>query len=490
MKKVKYSCVVLVVLASIGFTPSGYAQTFPVLPSPNYDVNHAALVKGTVSQDGGSGIAGILVKLKNSSGRVISNTLTDDLGQYELTAKAEADNYSLEIEYPVDGFSILTAPAAFALSGSQMVNGKDFTLVRNPNTLTVCDVYEPTLAPWGLSSAVYLNLKKPEISTAYNSVKLFTSATTREEELQVINSNGGEDARVPRLEVGATVYHEAPGSSSSINSYMEFAKSNIGGSQNLVVPASTTYTYYDISSGNTWTSGNLSDANYATNGNNVQLQIAAEATITSTINGGNVAFSVASNSNAGACLVYTYSSDPLPVRLVSFEATKQKNEPTFLEWTTAEEELSKEFQIERSSNATDWSTIGVVPTTNQGVSLAEYQYYDYENVGGTTYYRLKILDIDGSYAYSRIRSVTDGPSVNKLTLFPNPISSSQQKLQFDNLPSELQKIELVSITGMVAYSIEKPSAEGISMDGISKGFYIVNAVLQNGQVLSSRLLIN
>lgn len=448
-----------------------------MLPSPNYNVDHTSLVSGAVSQDGGNGIPGILVKLKNSGGSVISYGLTDDQGNYELSAKAEPDNYTLEIEYPSDGFSVVSSPSVFPLSGSQTENGMDFTLKRNPNTLTVCDAYSSTLTPWGLSSDVFLNIKKPDISIPYSSVKLFTSATTSHPELQIVNTNNSEPARVTRLEVGAIVYHEAPGSSSSVNSFMEFAKNNIGGSQNLVVPASTTYTYYDISSGKTWTSSNLSNGAYATNGNDVQIQIAAGAEITSTISGGNATFSVATNANAGACLVYTYPSDPLPVRLISFDATKQNGEPALLKWKTAEEELSKEFQVEKSVNAIDWTTIGAVPTTNKGVSVAEYQFYDNENWVGTTYYRLKMVDLDGSFAYSRIRSLTGSESADKLALFPNPISSSGQRLQFDNLPSQLQKLELVSIAGIVAYSIEKPSSEGINIEGVSKGLYIVKAVL-------------
>ncbi|MCF2443377.1 T9SS type A sorting domain-containing protein [Dyadobacter sp. CY345] len=97
--------------------------------------------------------------------------------------------------------------------------------------------------------------------------------------------------------------------------------------------------------------------------------------------------------------------------------------------------------------------------------------------------------MDGSFAYSQIRSLTGSESADKLALFPNPISSSGQKLQFNNLPSQLQKIELVSIAGIVTYSIEKPSSQGINIEGVSKGLYIVKAILQNGQMFSSRLLI-
>jgi hypothetical protein len=489
-KRIKYRKPLFLALIVFGFTKSGYSQTFPVLPSPYYNERHVSFVKGSLVQDGSSGIAGILVKLKNAAGDVISSALTNDEGNYTLTAKAESGNYSLEIEYPSEGYTLISSPSVFSLSGNQTQNGMDFYLNTNPNTLTVCDAYTSGLIPGGLSSTVSLNINKPDISIAYSAVKLFTSAMTNDPELDIENTNDSESARITRLEVGAIVYHQAPGSSSSINSFMEFAKNDIGGSQNLVVPASATYTYHDLSSGKTWTSGNLSNAAYATDGSAVQIQIAADAQITSSLSGGEATFTtIGTNVNAGACLVYTYASNPLPVRLVSFDATKQNGEPALLKWKTAQEELSKEFQVEKSMNAIDWTTIGTVATTNKGVSLAEYQFYDNENWVGNTYYRLKMVDMDGSFAYSQIRSLTRSESADKLALFPNPISSSGQKLQFTNLPSQLQKIELISIAGIVTYSIEKPSSQGINIEGVSKGLYIIKAILQNGQIFSSRLLI-
>jgi hypothetical protein len=485
----KYNKLAFLALIIFSINNAGYSQTFPVLPSPNYDIDHTSLVRGTVSQNGSGGIAGILVKLKTSDGNVISYTLTNNQGAYELSAKAETDNYTLEIEYPSDGFSVTSSPSVFSLSANQVETGKDFKLERKSNTLTVCDVHSLELTPWGLSSNVYLNLTKPDISTPYSSVKLFTSAMTSHPELQIVNTNNNEPARVTRLDVGAIVYHEAPSSSSNINSAMEFAKSNIGGSQNLLVPASTTYTYYDISSGKTWTSSNLSNAAYNTDGSNVQIQIAASAEITSTINGGNATFSVSTNANAGACLVYTYPSDPLPVRLISFDVTSQNGEPALLKWKTAEENLSREFQVEKSMNAREWTKVVSIPTTNRGTYISDYQYYDNEIWEGTTYYRLKMVDQDGSYSYSTIRSLNGNNASVKLTVFPNPISaSSGQMLQFSKLPSPAQKIEIFSISGALIHSVETPDSEGINIGQLEKGLYIVKVILQNGQIMSSRII--
>jgi hypothetical protein len=490
-----YLKVVVLALGILFISKLGYAQTFPVLPNPNYDVAHTSLVKGTVTQNGSGGIAGILVRLKSSDGNIISNVLTDDLGNYELTAKATATNYTLEIQYPTDGFSVSSSPSVFTLADNEVKTGMDFNLERKANTLTVCDVHSLTPTNWGANpSPVYLNLTKPNVSTVFNSVKLFTSAATSHPLLEVQNTNAVEPARVTLLNVGANVTHGYPPASSShtINSAMEFAKNDAfgDGSDNLVIPGATKYTYYNISSGETWSSSNLSDAAYNTDGTNFQIRILATGIITSTITGGNASTNVQTNANAGACLVYTYSSDPLPVSLISFDVTGAKGEPNLLKWKTAEETKSKEFQVEKSHDAREWYTIGTVSTVNKGVHVAEYQLYDSEIWSGTTYYRLKMVDLDGSFSYSKIRRIS-GDKSSKAVVFPNPIApESGQKLRFDGVPSQIQKIEFVTISGSLAHKIDYPDTNEVSVDQLAKGLYVVKLIFQNGQILSSRLLIN
>lgn len=492
--RTKYLKVVVLALGILFISKLGYAQTFPVLPNPNYDVAHTSLVKGTVTQNGSGGIAGILVRLKSSDGNIISNVLTDDLGNYELTAKATVTNYTLEIEYPTDGFSVSSSPSVFTLADNEVKTGMDFDLERKVNTLTVCDVHSLTATNWGANpSPVYLNLTKPNVSIAFSSVKVFTSAATSHPLLEVQNTNAVEPARVTRLDVGANVTQGyAPASSHTINSAMEFAQNDAfgDGSDNLIIPGATKYTYYNISSGGTWSSLNLSDPSYNTDGTNFQIRILATGIITSTITGGNAATNVQTNANAGACLVYTYSSDPLPVRLISFDVTGAKGEPNLLKWKTAEETKSKEFQVEKSRDARKWNTIGTVSTVNKGVYVAEYQLYDSEIWSGTTYYRLKMVDLDGSFSYSKIRSIS-GDKSSKGVVFPNPIApASGQKLRFDEAPSQIQKIEFVTISGSLAHKIDYPDTNEVSVDQLAKGLYVVKLVFQNGQILTSRLLIN
>jgi hypothetical protein len=70
-------------------------------------------------------------------------------------------------------------------------------------------------------------------------------------------------------------------------------------------------------------------------------------------------------------------------------------------WNTAREINVKDFTIERSNNATHFISIGQVAATN----AAGYSFADQNPLSGVSYYRLKIMDKDGSFKYSKIVTI-------------------------------------------------------------------------------------
>lgn len=107
----------------------------------------------------------------------------------------------------------------------------------------------------------------------------------------------------------------------------------------------------------------------------------------------------------------TYSSFLLPVELISFTATKQNNDVA-LQWKTAQETNSRHFDIERSFDGTNFNAIATKAAAGNSNTVLVYNYTDADAAafGGTVYYRLKLVDIDGSYKYSPIAAV-NFPSV-------------------------------------------------------------------------------
>jgi hypothetical protein len=119
-------------------------------------------------------------------------------------------------------------------------------------------------------------------------------------------------------------------------------------------------------------------------------------------------------------------NNPLPVTLVSLIGAHEHGLVT-LRWKTSEELNSSHFIVERSSNGTQFTAAGNIRANQIGNHT-----YSYEDLGytllRTTYYRLKMVDLDGSFTYSRIINVTqDAKNLNRaLSAYPNPAIAGKQ----------------------------------------------------------------
>lgn len=114
---------------------------------------------------------------------------------------------------------------------------------------------------------------------------------------------------------------------------------------------------------------------------------------------------------------YSTRLTTLPLRLVSF-AGFAKNDRTTLNWRTIEELAMKHFEVERSANGTDFTTIGTVPCANRALPN-DYSFDDRNPVNGNSWYRLKIVSVDGAITYSRIITIHNSSTASHY-LFPSP----------------------------------------------------------------------
>ena len=109
--------------------------------------------------------------------------------------------------------------------------------------------------------------------------------------------------------------------------------------------------------------------------------------------------------------------NPLPIELVDFRA-QAINDAVHLTWETASELNNDFFTVERSLTGETFSSVGQVNgsgTTNQG---RIYSLIDLSPVQGTSYYRLKQTDFDGTFTYSKVISVAYEGSL--FSVYPNP----------------------------------------------------------------------
>ena len=113
---------------------------------------------------------------------------------------------------------------------------------------------------------------------------------------------------------------------------------------------------------------------------------------------------------------FVKTSAPLPVSWISFSARRTDASQVVLDWRVNERAVSY-YQVERSLNARNFEAIGTLGARGDGI--VEYAFTDPTPVLQQLYYRIKETDLDGSYSYSRILSVS-GTEDSDFTAFPNP----------------------------------------------------------------------
>jgi hypothetical protein len=108
----------------------------------------------------------------------------------------------------------------------------------------------------------------------------------------------------------------------------------------------------------------------------------------------------------------------LPLTLISFSGAK-RNETVQLEWKTENEENISHFEIERSNDGRAFEKAGVVAGRNSA-GLHIYSFTDNAIWNSDTrFYKIKIVDIDGKYAYSKLVRLVN-KNAGALVVFPNP----------------------------------------------------------------------
>ena len=125
----------------------------------------------------------------------------------------------------------------------------------------------------------------------------------------------------------------------------------------------------------------------------------------------------------GTCLQNIVLNAAVPIDLLDF-AGHTINTDNLLEWTTATEQNSSHFQMERSFNGRDFTDIGTVAAAGNSTSLKHYQYYD-RNIDKLNrefmYYRLRSVDLDNTFKRSSIVKLRYKPGKQTPTiLYPDP----------------------------------------------------------------------
>ena len=171
----------------------------------------------------------------------------------------------------------------------------------------------------------------------------------------------------------------------------------------------------------------------------------------------------------------------LPVTLTNFEAFADKCNAK-IKWSTSNETNLKKYEVEVSKNGLSFEKAG---TLNPSVANTGIYEFNTNQGTGKAYYRLKIIDKDGSVTYSKIVTVNANCTDKIVKLFPNPVKLDQLlNVNLTGYDASV-KADLYSSTGQLVKSyILKNGANNLSVENLAQGFYTLR-VMENGAVAES-----
>ena len=167
----------------------------------------------------------------------------------------------------------------------------------------------------------------------------------------------------------------------------------------------------------------------------------------------------------------------LPVTFTSVKAYRQDKNIN-VEWKVENEMNMKQYEVEKSTNGTQFTRIAVKPASANGGLSAIYVTADVNPVEGYNYYRIKSVDINGKTAYTNVVKVLMGSIKNDIMIDPNPITDGMIRLQFNNQAAGGYNIRLISKSGQVIVSKQISHAEGSSTEIIKWDYNLAHGMYQ------------
>jgi Secretion system C-terminal sorting domain len=206
---------------------------------------------------------------------------------------------------------------------------------------------------------------------------------------------------------------------------------------------------------------------------------------------------VANRYSCGYFAPVTMPLFPLPVKYLSFDAVVNDNKVT-LKWLTAQEINHSYFEVERSFDMNNFSTLGIVlDGFVVNGSDKSYQFKDNSSElqnNSMVYYRLKQIDIDGKATYSKVLAVRLKAKAGiVMQVSPNPFIENVH-LRFTTAETGTAQMRITNAVGQIVLSKQTTISKGynnIQIDGLSRlasGMYVVQLIM-NGTLIDNQRLI-
>lgn len=143
----------------------------------------------------------------------------------------------------------------------------------------------------------------------------------------------------------------------------------------------------------------------------------------------------------------------LPVEFIGFELKREANGLS-LHWQTAWELNNDYFEVERADKTGHFNSIGDISGAGSTEEVQSYRFHDPFPLEGNSYYRIKQVDYDGSFSYSKTLEFSLSEPTGSKLIFPNPyIQSEAGGILFSSKESQSVQINLLNASGQLVEQI-------------------------------------
>lgn len=147
----------------------------------------------------------------------------------------------------------------------------------------------------------------------------------------------------------------------------------------------------------------------------------------------------------------------MPIDLISFSAKPHAGRKALLQWATASETNNNHFIVERSQDGYSYEEIATVDAAGNSTEYKAYSLTDEAPLAGTSYYRLRQVDLNGEYSYSHIEAFNLKKSA-ALEVYPNPLSSNKLYVNRTGLSAGPVVLEIKNALGETVFSRQLDAA--------------------------------
>jgi hypothetical protein len=177
------------------------------------------------------------------------------------------------------------------------------------------------------------------------------------------------------------------------------------------------------------------------------------------------------------------NSDATPALLLSFNAQSSGTQAQ-LTWVMENETNCKYFVIERSGSTGGYDSIGVVMGIDNNNNQTTYTYNDTHMLNGDNYYRLRQVNLQNDYKYSKVIMLFSNQMSSQMSIYPNP---AVQTLNYNIASATNQQVivQVYSITGVALLTTQQQvyvgnNQQNIAITGLKDGNYILKVTSFDG----------